>query len=170
MVLEIENNMSLKPCIECGKECEILPVQLGDLFTLCLLRVCSGECMFLIAYEFMRDQAEHKQFRKKLYDLQNEEDKKERDDYVKEVTDESLKMMREHFEANPNMLSTPAPNCISELFASRPEIPHSCGKTVTFTRPCMEDRIKWARQHVQRAERGLAEALKDLDKLELENL
>ena len=24
---------STKPCIECGKECEILPVQLGDSFT-----------------------------------------------------------------------------------------------------------------------------------------
>lgn len=98
MVLEIKNNMSLKPCIECGKECEILPVQLGDLFTLCFLRVCSGDCMFLIACEFMRENCEHKQFRNKFYELQNEEDKKERDEYVKEVTDESLKMMREHSE------------------------------------------------------------------------
>lgn len=107
--------MCLKPCIQCGKDCEILPVQLGDLFTLCFLRVCSGECMFLIAYEFMRDNCEHKQFRGKLYDMQNEEDKKERDDWVKEVTDESLKMMRESFEANPNLLSHPVPEGIVEM-------------------------------------------------------
>lgn len=30
--------MYLKPCIECGKECEILPLQLSDFATLCLLR------------------------------------------------------------------------------------------------------------------------------------
>ena len=160
--------MTLKPCIECGKDCEILPVQLGSLFTLCYLRVCSGECMFLQAYEYMREHCIHKQFRGHLYDKQEEEDKKLRDEWVKEVTDESLKQMREHFEANPNILSTPAPSCIAEMFSSRPEIPANCGKTMKFTRPKLEDRIKWAHQHVERMKTGLREALKDLEKLENE--
>jgi hypothetical protein len=122
--------------------------------------------MFLIAYEFMRDNCQHKQFRGKLYDLQNEEDKKERDDWVKEVTDESLKMMREHLEINPNILSHPVPTTISEMFASRPEIPYSCSTTMTFTRPCIEDRIKWAKERVEGMKKELREALNDLDKLE----
>src|SRR5277367_6119294 len=96
------NLMTTKPCIECGKDCEILPIQLGDMFTLRFLRVCSGECMFLIAYEFIRDIYEHKGFSGKLYNMQNEEDKNLRDDFVKEVTDESIKNMREHFKTNPN--------------------------------------------------------------------
>lgn len=162
--------MSLKPCINCGKECEILPIQLSDLSTLCLLRVCSGDCMFLIAYEFMRENCEHKQFINKLYNLQNEDDKKERDYYVKEVTDESMKMMREHLEANPDILSRPLPNCISEMFASHTKIPYDCGQTMKFTRPCIEDRVKWANQHVDRTKKALEEALKDLYKLETENL
>lgn len=31
--------MATKPCIQCGTECDILAVQLGDIFTLTYLRV-----------------------------------------------------------------------------------------------------------------------------------
>jgi hypothetical protein len=44
--------------------------------------------MFLIAYEFICDRNKHKEFRGMLYDMQNEEDKKLRDDYVEEVNQE----------------------------------------------------------------------------------
>lgn len=158
----------MKPCIECGKDCEILPVQLGDLFTLCYVRVCGGECMFLQAYEYMREHCIHKQFRDHLYDKQNEEDKKLRDDYVKMVTDESLKMMAQHFKENPLLLSTPVPDEIGALFKSTP-ISKDCGGTMRFTRPKIEDRIIWAKEHVNRMEKQLKEALKDLEKLENES-
>lgn len=158
----------MKPCIECGKDCEILPVQLGDLFTLTYLRVCSAECMFLIAYEFMREECIHKQFRNKLHTLENEEDAKERAAYVKMITEESLKEMAKHFKENPSILSTPAPSLIHDMFKSTPSIP-SCGPTVRFTRPKMEDRIKWAKEHVHRMKQQLRDALKDLEKLENES-
>jgi hypothetical protein len=70
----------MKPCIQCGNDCEILPVMLGDTFTLTYLRVCSSECMFLVAYDYLYDICHHKDFRNKLYELQNEEDRGKRDD------------------------------------------------------------------------------------------
>lgn len=162
--------MSLKPCIQCGKDCEILPVQLGDLFTLCYLRVCGGECMFLIAYEFMCDIFEHKQFRNKLYEMQNEEDKKDRDDLVKEITDEWLRSRREHqhLEANPLLLSHPIPEGIAEIFENSPGIPQAAGTTMRFTRPSREDKIKWANKHVERLKDDLRNALHELEGLENE--
>lgn len=158
----------MKPCIECGKDCEILPVQLGDLFTLTNLRVCSAECMFLIAYEFMREECIHKQFRNKLHTLENEEDAKERAAYVKMITEESLKEMAKHFKENPLLLSHPVPNEIVDMFKNAPPIP-SCGPTARFTRPKVEDRIKWAKEHVNRLKKDLREALHDLEKLENES-
>lgn len=160
--------MSLKPCIECGKDCEILPVQLGDLFTLTYMRICSAECMFLQAYDFLIEIGYHKQFRGSLYDKQNEEDKKERTKYVDMVTQESLRMMREHFEASPNLLSTPVPPLIHELFSNAPVIPSNAGTTMTFTRPSFEERIQWAKDHLARMQKEYNEAQKDLERLEKE--
>lgn len=159
--------MSTKPCIQCGKECEVLPVQLGDIFTLSYLRVCGAECMFLVAYDFMRDELIHKQFRNKLYELQNEEDNAEARAWVKTVTDESLRMMAEHFKENPNILSTPAPSCIAEMFAAKPEIP-CAGPAMRFTRPKLKDRIKWAKEHIDRLNKDLRDAQDHLEKLENE--
>ena len=108
--------MTLKPCIQCGNDCEILPVQLGDLFTLTFLRICSAECMFMEAYDFLYSIGYHKSFRAKLHDKQNEEDAAERKVYVDQVTEESLKMMREYltcplpvpsFRSNLNTVSLP---------------------------------------------------------------
>lgn len=155
----------MKPCIECGKDCEILPVQLGDFFTLTYLRVCSPECMFLVAYEFMRDIGEHKQFRNKLYELQNEEDKSLRTQYVDEVTQESLKSMREHFESCPDLLSHRIPNLVHDLFKTAPNINSNCEQTMRFTRPKLDDRIKWAKEHVVRMQNNVEEAMEDLQKL-----
>jgi hypothetical protein len=160
--------MGLKPCIECGKECEILPMQLGDLFTLTYLRVCSAECLFLIVYEFLVDIGDHKQLRGKLYDLQNKEDKKDRDDWVKVVTDESLKIMKEHLDANPLLLSTPIPNIIVETFRNNPGIPQSGRETMRFSRPTKMERIKWARNHVKKLNADLKKALCELEAIENE--
>lgn len=154
----------MKPCIECGKECEILPVQLGDFFTLTYLRVCSSDCMFLVAYGFLREIHEHKQFRNYLYDLQNEEDKAASSKFVDEVTQESLKRMREDLEKNPNLLSTPIPQGISEMFKG-PHISQNCGQMVRFTRPSIDDRIKWQTQSVERLRTQLANEEEDLKKL-----
>ncbi len=158
----------MKPCIGCGKNCEILPVQLGDFFTLTLLRVCSGDCMFMVAYEFMRSECIHKQFRNWLHDKQNEEDKKSRDELVHEVTEDSLKRMREDLEANPNLLSMPVPNLINEMFGSGQSISSCSGKTMRFTRPSIEDRIKWQSEHVYNLKLQLQDDMTDLEKLENE--
>jgi hypothetical protein len=143
----------MKPCIECGKDCDILPVQLGDFFTLTYLRVCSPECMFLVAYEFMRDIGEHKQFRNKLWELQNEEDKALRTNHVDEVTQESLRSMREHFEKCPDLLSRPVPNLVSDLFKSAPTISSNCGQTMRFTRPT-SDEVKEIRKKLKLGQLG----------------
>jgi Sec-independent protein translocase protein TatA len=155
----------MKPCIECGKDCDILPVQFGDFFTLTYLRVCSPECMFLVAYEFMRDIGEHKQFRNKLWELQNEEDKALRTNHVDEVTQESLRSMREHFEKCPDLLSRRVPNLVSDLFKSAPTISSNCGQTMRFTRPKLDDRIKWQLESVQRIKTQLADERDQLEKL-----
>lgn len=163
------NTRTLKPCIECGKDCEILPVQLGDMFTLSYLRVCSGECMFLIAYEFLREIFEHKQFLSKLYDMQNYEDNTLRDEYIDFTTKEFLKAQREHFEENPTLLSTPIPNVIFEMFGNQHSIPQSCGTTMRFTRPSKKERIKWTISYIKQLKKQLYEEENSLKKLYDEN-
>jgi hypothetical protein len=104
--------------------------------------------MFLIAYEFMRDNYEHKQFRGKLYDMQNEEDKKQRDEWVKIVTDESLRMIRE--DLDPLLLSHPVPQCVVDMFKNNPGIPQcDVGNTMRFTRPSKQDKVKWANETIE---------------------
>ncbi len=154
-----------KPCIQCGNECEILPVQLGDIFTLTFLRICSPECMFMEAYDYIYEMGYHKHFRNKLYDKQNEEDAAERKEYVDQVTEESLKMMRKHLEANPNLLSTPAPQNILKTFEGVPPIPQCSGQTIRFTRPTKQEKIRWQKERVDRLKTDLYEALKELEEL-----
>lgn len=69
-----------KPCTECGKECDIYLL----LLPLYYLRICDSKCMFIIAYRFLREISMEQQFLNKLEELQNEEDKKLRDNWVKE--------------------------------------------------------------------------------------
>lgn len=159
--------MTLKPCIQCRKDCEIMPVQLGDFFTLTYLRVCSPECMFLEAYDFMYSIGEHKHFRNHLYNLQNEEDNKERSAFMEKVTKEAMKNMAEDLKANPNMLSAPVSNSVLEMFASKPNFP-SVGATMTFTRPSRANKIKWQTEHVESLRKKLAEAENDLEYLLVE--
>ena len=156
--------MSTKRCLQCGKECEILPVQLGDVFTLSYLRICSSECMFLMAYDYLYDIGYHKTFRGFLYDKQNEEDKLDRDRWVNEVTEESLRMMREHFQTSPNLLSTPIPEGMLKMFAEMPPFPE-ISTTMKFTRPSKKDRIKWQSTYVDKLKKNLQEAMQDLEKL-----
>ena len=84
------------------------------------------------------------------------------------ITDESLKQMREHFEKTPELLSTPVPNLIVEMFKTPPTIPVNSAQTVTFTRPSLEDRIRWAKDHLSRTQKEYNEAQKDLEKLRME--
>ena len=152
-----------KPCINCGEDCDILPVQLGDSFTLTYLRVCGGECMFIVAYDYLYEIGHHKYFRNKLYDMQNEEDKKECDEFIDFTTKMSLEDFKKHLEANPKMLSTPMPEDVLKMFSEGSRIPQNSTCTMRFTRPSKEDRIKWQKVHVKRLENDLEEAIRDLE-------
>lgn len=159
--------MTLKPCIQCGKDCEILPVQLGDIFTLSFLRICGGECMFLLAYDQMRNEGKHKEFRAELQNLQNEEDEKLRDEYVHDVTEEALKMQLENLKNNPNLLSTPAPECMLKMF--KDPLPCSNLDTIMrFTRPTKAEKLDWAQVEVKRLQDELTKALQEVKSLENE--
>jgi hypothetical protein len=157
-----------KPCIECGNDCEILPVMLGDTFTLTYLRVCSSECMFIVAYDYLYEIGHHKDFRNSLYDKQNEEDKKECDEFIEFTPEEFSKSFRKNLEANPEMLSTPVPEGIMKMFADRPQIPLASSCTMRFTRPPKEDKVRWAKEHVERVWDKLKDAVKELERLENE--
>lgn len=156
-----------KPCIQCEKECEILPVQLGDMFTLTFLRICSGECMFQMAYDYFYEIGYHKDFRNSLYDKQNAEDKAERDQFIDATTKAYLEDFRKHLEANPKMLSTPAPEGVLKMFSEAPQIP-ACSAPIRFTRPSKEDKIKWQRRYVEQLREKLNDAELDLAKVENE--
>lgn len=160
--------MMSKACIQCGAESEILPVQLGDIFTLTYLRVCSPGCLFIMAYEYLHEIGYHKQFRNSLYDKQNAEDKDMRTKFVDTVTKEALRSMRQHLEETPELLSISAPDCILKMFEGVPPIPHCSGGTMRFTRPSKQEKIRWQVDHVERLKRSLNEALHDLEDLENE--
>lgn len=154
-----------KPCIQCNEECEIFPVQLGDFFTLTLLRICSPECMFKEAYDYLYDIGYHKSFRGHLYDRQNEEDSTERNAYIEEITEKSLKMMKEDLEKSPQLLSKPVPTSILKMFENFEPIPQSSG-TMSFTRFSKDEKLKWQARRVKRLKKDLLEALKELEDLE----
>jgi hypothetical protein len=155
---------SNKPCIHCGKECEILHMQLGDLFTLTFLRVCGPECMFLIAYDFLHEIGEHKSFSNYLHEKENEEDATECKEYIDMITPKALDNMRKDLEANPNLSVAPVQPLIIDMFSKSPSIPQS-GNTMRFTRPSTEDKIKWQTQYVEKIRNQLLEAEKDLQNL-----
>jgi len=96
----------------------------------------------------MRDIGEHKQFRNKLYELQDEEDKALRTKHVDEATRGSLKSMREHLEKCPDLLSHPVPDLVHNLFKESP-ISTNCSQTMRFTRPKLDDRITWAKEQLK---------------------
>jgi len=160
--------VSKKPCLNCGEDCDILPVQLGDIFTLTLLRVCGPECLFILTYDYLYSIGYHKGFRSSLYEQQNEEDKSERDKYVKEVTDESLRMLREHLAANSDLLSRPMPECLMKVFSDAPPLPMNSTKMVKFARPSKEQRIAWQKKRVRALRKDLKESLHELQVLENE--
>lgn len=143
-----------------------MPVQLGDSFTLTYLRVCGPECMFIVAYDYLYEIGEHKSFRNSLYDMQNAEDRAERDRVMKEVADESLRMLGESFKANPGLLTMPMPHSITQLFAEAPTVCCYSSTTIKFTRPTKKQKIKWAKDRVKRLEGDLLEAELDLAKAE----
>lgn len=160
--------MSLKPCLQCGNSCKILPVQLGDIFTLTYLRICSLECMIIITYDFLYEIGEHRNFRDSLYDKQDNEDAIESKKFIYEVTEDTLKNMKEHFEANPNLLSTPIPKEIANIFASNPSILSNSAEIIRWVRPTKEDKIKWQSNYVANLKDKLKHAVQELEDLESE--
>jgi len=161
--------MSLKPCVSCGKECEIWPIQLGDFATLVHLRVCGGECLFMIAYEFLHKLYEHKNFRGSLYDLELAEDQVERQKLQDESMKMALDMMAKNFAENPQLLSAPVPQGIVDTFAGSVKgMPVCSGKTMRFTRPTLEQRKQWQVDYVEKMRQQLATAEADLEKMEAE--
>jgi hypothetical protein len=156
--------MTTKPCILCRIECDILPVQLGDFFTLTYLRVCGAECMFLVAYDYLYEIGEHKSFRNSLHDKENDEDKAECKRFRDEVTKQALESMRKDLENSINLLSTPIPPLIHEMFSNSTPLPQT-GGTMKFTRPSKKDKISWQAKHVVGLRERLAEAEKDLEAL-----
>lgn len=154
-----------KPCIQCEKECEILPVMLADTFTLTYLRVCSPECMFFVVYDFLYEIGYHRDFRNKLYDKQNDEDKALRDEFIDTTQKLFFENFKKNLEANPNLLGMPAPEGLLKMFADAPALP-VCGGTMRFPRISKSDKIKYATQHVERCKKDLREAIEDLEKLQ----
>jgi hypothetical protein len=150
-----------KPCIECGKECSIFPIELGDSFTLTYLRVCGTECLFRITYDYLYSICHHKDFRNHLYDLQNAEDRALRDEFI----DVTTKMALEEFRKHPQLLSTPIATAVFDMFKDAPQLP-DVGGVCRFVRPTKEEKIQWAKRHVNQLTADLLLAQKDLEDLE----
>lgn len=119
--------LTKKPCIHCEKECDILPLELGDSFTLTYLRVCSPECMFMIIYDYLYKICYHRDFRNHLYHLQNAEDKDLRDEFIDVTTKMVLVDFKKHLKVNPKMLSVPVPQGVMDMFKDAPQIPLTDG-------------------------------------------
>lgn len=152
--------MGLKPCTNCGEECEIFPIQLGDQFTLTYLRVCDYKCLFETAYEFLYSLSDHKNFRNFLLDLENEEDKADRKVYLEELQKEQLSKISE--KLNSDLLKAQLP---IELFKSfknaEPIEKHS--KTLKFCRIPEEELIRLQKEFIEAQRKKLKEAERDLE-------
>jgi hypothetical protein len=121
--------------------------------------------MFVVAYDYLCEIGHHTDFRSSLYDKQNDEDKKLRDEFIDFTTKEFLEDFRENLEANPDLLSAPIPEAIFSIYSEAPKIPVS-GGDLRWIRPSKEDRIKWQREHVDRLRADLIIAVQELEKLE----
>lgn len=157
-----------KPCIQCGKECEIFPVQLGDIFTLVYLRICSHECMFLEAYDYIYKNGYHEDFGNELYDHQSIEDASERKKYIdEEILEVSIARMK-GFISDPNLLNTPMPHGIANLFAQPSRDSFCSTTTMVFLRPTKDQKLEWARDLIDRIKNDLNDAIEDLEKIQNE--
>lgn len=156
--------MTKKPCIQCGKDCDIWPIMLGDSFTLTYARLCNPECLFMEAYDFLYSICEHKSFRNRLFEKQDPADRKARDEFIDLATKEFLEDFGKSLAANTLLLSTPVPQGVLDMFKDVERIPFT-GETMRFTRPSKEEKIRWAKEHVKRAQADLMQAQIDLEKL-----
>lgn len=157
-----------KLCIICQEPCDIYAIRLGDFATLTYLRICSPECLFKVTHEYLYSINKHKEFRNHLYDLQNEEDKAERDADLDASMKESLKLMSESLKKNPRLFTHPAPDFIKMFLG--PKIPENSSQTMRFRRYeyTKEDRIEWKKDYISELNRKLAEAAEELAKIEAE--
>jgi hypothetical protein len=156
-------NEEQKPCIVCGKTCDIFSIQLGDMFTLTLLRVCNFQCLFDTALEFLYELQEHKTYSDKLWHKQHADDRKLRDEVIQQLTSAFLEDQRKHFEENPKLLSTPIPQGIFDTLKGISKIPISGEGTIRFSRPKLEDRIKWQKNHIESLKEKLKKAETELE-------
>ena len=158
--------MSKKPCIECGEPCDIFPIQLGDFATLTFLRLCDFKCLFMQAYQFMYEIHEHKTFRNRLYELQNDDDKVEVDHFHAD----NLKKLSKH-KPDPKMLSYPINQGILNMF-NAPEYQTLIdnGKVVRFKKFFMSKdvRLQHQKKMIDVLKTKLKEAEEDLVKIQEE--
>lgn len=103
--------MAKHPCIYCKKDCDILPLQLGDVFTLTYLRLCNAECLFFLTCEYLYETGMSYDFNAYLWKKQIPEDRKERDDFIERTSNESIKTFARALKlANEEMLKSEKSN------------------------------------------------------------
>ncbi len=159
--------MTTKPCIQCGEACDVFHLMLGDTYTLTYLRICDNECLFYEAYDYLYRLGEHKSFRIYLNEKQDIEDKKDRDEFIEIATKQFLEHFEKIFSENSGLLSQPIPQGIFNVFKDVKFIPQ-CSGPIRITRPCYEDRVRWARERANALEKQLVDAKKELWEIENE--
>lgn len=157
-----EQSITQKPCLVCEKQCSIYAVQLGDSFTLTYLRLCSGECLFELAYEYLHSLYEHKTFMNSLFSKENEEDRKAREKSEQIRLEAFLKAQKESLEKNPSLLTAPIPDFFKDI--NRMPIFH-LGKPIKFIKSSPEIRLEREINYIKNLNNKLEEAVKDLKKI-----
>jgi hypothetical protein len=155
--------MIKKPCIICDKECERMPLQLGDAFTLTLLYLCSDACLWETALNYIYESCEYKGYRNYLAGLMLPEDKQELREYH-EKRMEVIRSQRESPEYHADMLSTPMPNFIYSPLAGEC-LPLQSGSTYRFTRPTRDQKVSALQEAVERTKNILKDYEEDLQKI-----
>ena len=96
--------------------------------------------------------------------MQNEEDKNLRNQVIENATKESLKYLGQHLKINANILSCPFPDVINNLFSGQTTIGES-SQPMRFTKASKEKRLQWQREHIDRLNLKLKEALEEMEKI-----
>lgn len=74
----------------------------------------------------------------------------------------------EDFQVNPNLLSTPMLNWPVKMFEDILPIPMCSGKSMKFTCPTKQEKIRCHTEYVNRLKESLRDALNNLEKVENE--
>lgn len=166
--MESPKMMIKKPCIYCGDDCDIFSIQLGDAFTLTYLRLCDWECFFWLTYDYLYSLGRHRDFRHYLYEKQSPEDEKEKDEFIKFSTSQFLEEFKKGLGINPYVIPSPIPEVLLKLFYDTPFFNLDRSTSIKLCRSSKEDKLKWAKEHVEKMHTALENALKDLRDIENE--